>query len=197
MWEDAARLLSSEPARSHMIRGAAYQLLHQHDAAIQSLQRGARLDGNNPALLVSLGRAWLSANDAASAQPVLLRAVRLAPERGDAWLALGLAQHKLEDGAALASLERASQLNPDDAQAWLGLARAQIDQHQYDSALVSARRSMTLSSTAAAHATMAVVLHRKGERALAMRHARAAVSNGVDEPTMQQLMALIDDEDVG
>jgi tetratricopeptide (TPR) repeat protein len=106
--------------------------------------------------LLETGDALLHSGDAASALPLLKRAVELAPTHATAWNDLGLAYlQAAQYPAAATAFRKQLEINPADPQAneYLGLA-LERDQ-QYDDAITAFRKQVALNALdPAAHAAL-------------------------------------------
>jgi tetratricopeptide (TPR) repeat protein len=116
-----ARLLRfrSQPASEDAYALAEDLLGAKRYADARGVTAGAQpKDGEDAALLVLEGRAWLLERDMVRAQAVLLRAVRAAPELAEGYRWLGYVLLKRGDPQRAAkTLRRALALDPNDAEA--------------------------------------------------------------------------------
>ena len=84
------------------------------DEAVAELARARRLDPQDPAIALNLGRAYLHAGEPAAAARTLEDAVRLEPPSYFAWLNLGRAYVQLRDAPnARHALEQARRIRPE------------------------------------------------------------------------------------
>ncbi len=104
-----------------------YNQRNDPETALKILERAARLDPNNPAIAVELGRAFTNIGDLESAQQSYLQATRLAPDEASFWQLLAefsLRNEANVENLALPAARNALILKPSSSQAWVSLGYA-------------------------------------------------------------------------
>jgi Tfp pilus assembly protein PilF len=126
----------------------------------------------------------------------LERAATALDDHAEAQHALGLALYEIGRGAdAREALRRAVSLAPDEAPYLVALGRSCADDELYGEARTSLEKALRLDpSMAEAHAVLAVVCHKTGQRQAAMHHAREALSEQPDDETMAELLKLLEED---
>ncbi len=185
-------------AHADYLRGLAFEALELTDKAVRSFEKAIRARSDDGELHLALGRSLCTLGEHDRAVTVLTRASAALPEHADAHNALGVALYKT--GAttrARASFLTAVHLSPDDVSYLVNLARTCCDESLFNEARVVLEHALVIEpASAEAHATMAVLLHRTGQRSLALHHARTALAEQPDDDTVQQLLRMLDDDDV-
>ena len=183
-------------AHADYLRGLAYEALGLTDKAVRSFERAVRARADDGELHLALGRSLSVAGDHARAVGVLQRAATTMQDNADVQNALGVALYKTGAGtSARAAFLKAVHLSPDDVAFLVNLARTCCDEQLFTEARVVLEHALRMEpSSAEAHASMAVLLHRTGERKEALHHARAALAEHPDDDTVQELLRMIDDD---
>ena len=188
-------------AHADFLRGLAYEALELFDKAIASFERAIRARHDDGELHLALGRTLSATGEHERAAVVLTRATVALPEHAEVQNALGVALYKSGTAAdARQAFLRAVKLAPDEVSYLVNLGRTCCDERRYGEARAVLEHALRLEpSSAEAHASMAVLCHRTGERRRAMYHARAALAEHPDDETVRELLRMIDDdeEDVG
>jgi len=178
------------------VRGLALETLGLTGKAVASFERAARRRNDDGDVNLALGRALTASGEHARAVSVLGRAVAALPDRADAQNALGLALYK--SGAATdarAAFLRAVHLSPDEVGFLVNLGRTCCDQEMFTEARAVLEHALKMEpSSAEAHASMAVLCHRTGNRQRALHHARAALAEQPDDDTLKELLRIVNDD---
>ncbi len=183
-------------ADHHYLRGLAFEALGLTEKAIRSFERAVRARSEDGELNLALGRSLSAIGEHARAIGVLERAAGALPELADVQNALGVALYKSgAAGDARVAFLRAVKLSPDEVGFLVNLGRTCCDVRMFGEAKTALERALRLEpSSAEAHASMAVLCHRTGERLLALQHARAALSEEPDDDTVRELLRMIEDD---
>ena len=184
-------------AHADYLRGLAYEALGLSDKAVRSFEKAVRARADDGELHLALGRALSAVGNHGRAVGVLQRAATTLHDNADLQNALGVALYKTGAGTdARAAFLKAVHLSPDDVAFLVNLARTCCDEQLFVEAKVVLEHALRMEpSSAEAHASMAVLLHRTGERSEALHHARAALAEHPDDDTVQELLRMIDDDD--
>lgn len=122
-----AKTLDPDKADPELLLGDLFEMHRDHVQAINAYRRALELEGNNPAVMVSLARAYLRYGRYTSAKELLNGAIALDPESGMAHQYMGFAQLRLkETEAAIKSYQTAVQIDENDWMARKGLGVAYI-----------------------------------------------------------------------
>ncbi len=187
--------------RSHSehLRGLAYEALGLTEKAVRSFEIAARARADDGMVHLALGRSLSTLGEHERAVSVLTRAAAKLADNADVHNALGVARYKT--GAvteARASFLKAVHLSPDEVSFLVNLARTCCDEKLFTEAKTVLEHALRMEpASAEAHASMAVLLHRTGERQRALHHARAALAEHPDDDTVQELLRMIDDAEPG
>lgn len=117
----------------HCLRGRLLTRLRRVDAAILAYRDALAADPNDLRALAALGYLYAGQQRYDLAEPYLLRATELAPERAEFWFNLGYAQDKAgRHAAAIDAFSSAVRFNPRLDRAWygMGLAHAALGRHR-------------------------------------------------------------------
>lgn len=191
-------LQRSDLGRAHAdyLRGLALEALGLVEKAVHSFERAVRARVDDGELNLALGRALVATSEYDRATAVLTRAAAALPEHADAQNFLGVALYR--NGAAAdarAAFVRAVKLEPDRVSFLVNLGRTCSDERMYDEAKSALERALRVEpASAEAHASMAVLCHRTGDRSRALHHARAALAEQPDDDTVVELLRIMDDD---
>jgi Flp pilus assembly protein TadD len=189
---------SGDLGRAHAdyLRGLAFEALGLNDKAVRAFERAVRARSEDGELNLALGRTLSAVGEHTRAVGVLERAAGALPEHADVQNALGVALYKLgAAGDARLAFLRAVKLSPDEVGFLVNLGRTCCDVRLFGEAQSALERALRLEpASAEAHASMAVLCHRTGERARALQHARAALAEEPDDDTVRELLRMIDDD---
>ena len=125
----------------------------------------------------------------------------ISPENAENANALGLAHLSLGNAiAASASFEEAVRLRPHDSTYLINLGRSYVENDLFSKALFCLDRALSISpNSAEAHASMAILCKKTGDRKGAREHAFAALSersrSQADLEKMRGLLDVLVDED--
>ena len=194
--EQAAQTGDLGRAHADYLRGLAFEALGLTEKAVRVFERAVRARSDDGELNLALGRTLSAAGEHARAIGVLERAAGALPEHADVQNALGVALYKSgAAGDARLAFLRAVKLSPDEVGFLVNLGRTCCDVRMFGEAKTALERALRLEpSSAEAHASMAVLCHRTGERQRALKHARAALAEEPDDDTVRELLRMIDDE---
>jgi Flp pilus assembly protein TadD len=183
-------------AHADYLRGLAFEALGLTDKAVRAFERAVRARADDGELNLALGRTLSAAGEHARAVGVLERAAGALPEHADVQNALGVALYKSgAAGDARQAFLRAVKLSPDEVGFLVNLGRTCCDVRLFGEAKTALERALRIEpSSAEAHASMAVLCHRTGERARALQHARAALAEEPDDDTVRELLRMLDDD---
>lgn len=146
--------------------GLARAAVGDRAGAREAFQRAAEIDPSHEAPLVNLARLAREEGDLQGARALLERAIGVAPESPEAWLAYGVVLGDLRDPRARRALVRAGELAPDDAAPWLAQGDLDLAEGHLEGALESFRQALARDpDNVAAETNLGVVLARRGERA--------------------------------
>jgi tetratricopeptide (TPR) repeat protein len=178
------------------LRGLAFEALGLTEKAVRAFERAVRSRSEDGEMNLALGRTLSATGEHARAVGVLERAAGALPEHAEVQNALGVALYKSGDaGEARLAFLRAVKLSPDEVGFLVNLGRTCCDVRLFAEARTALERALRLEpSSAEAHASMAVLLHRTGERQRALTHARAALAEEPDDDTVRELLRMIEDE---
>jgi tetratricopeptide (TPR) repeat protein len=188
----------SDLGRGHAdyLRGLAYELLGRMENAVQSFERAVRQTSDDGEMNLALGRALCMLEQESRAVVFLERAAEALEEHAEAHNALGSALHKLgEVTRARECFQRAVRLAPDEVIYLVNLGRACSELKHFGEARTALEHALRIEPSAAdAHAALAVVCHRTGQRQQALHHAKQALADRPDDDTVKELLQLIDEE---
>jgi Tfp pilus assembly protein PilF len=178
------------------LRGLALEALGLHEKALPHFERAVRARLDDGDLHLALGRCLSGLANFDRAVQVLGRAAALSPDEGEVQNALGVALYKTgANTAARAAFLRAVHLSPDEVPFLVNLGRTCTDEELFTEARAVLEHALRMEpSSAEAHASMAVLCHRTGERKRALHHARVALAEEPDDDTVQELLRMIDDD---
>ncbi len=189
----------SDVGRGHgdYLRGLCFQLLGMPTEAAAHLERAVRVSSNDGEMNLALGRALTDTNDHARAVVFLRRATTSLDAHAEAHNALGVALKRTGDPVqARLSFETAVKLAPDEAVFLVNFGRSCCEQQMFHEARSALERALRLDpDIPEAHAALAVVFHRIGERERALRHAKEALSDPARDEAVAELLALISQTD--
>ncbi len=182
---------------SDYLRGLSLELLGKPEAALPFFERAVRASQADGEMNLALGRTLSAVNDHKRALVFLQRAAQALPEHADAANALGVALHKSGAAAdAHAQFRRAVRLAPDEVGFLVNFGRASCEQRLFHEARTALEHALRLEPTSGdAHAAMAVLCHKTGERQRALHHAREALSELPNDETIHELMTLLEDDE--
>jgi hypothetical protein len=178
------------------LRGLALEALGLHERALPHFERAVRSRTDDGDLHLALGRCLSGLANFERAVQVLGRAAALSPDEGEVQNALGVALYKTgENTAARAAFLKAVHLSPDEVPFLVNLGRTCTDEELFTEARAVLEHALRMEpSSAEAHASMAVLCHRTGERKRALHHARVALAEQPDDDTVQELLRMIDED---
>jgi tetratricopeptide (TPR) repeat protein len=105
--------------------GDLFEVQKDHMQAIDAYRRALELEGNNPSVMISLGRAYLRSGRYSSAKELLTDAISMDPENSMTYQYLGFAQLKLKETTeAIESYRQAVEVDENDWMAHKGLGVA-------------------------------------------------------------------------
>ncbi len=182
--------------RGDFLRGLALEALGLQEKALPHFERAARARADDGDLHLALGRCLSGMGRFERAVQVLGRAATLSPDEAEVQNALGLALYKTgANTEARAAFLKAVHLSPDEVGFLVNLGRTCTDEELFTEARAVLEHALRMEpSSAEAHASMAVLCHRTGERKRALHHARAALAEQPDDDTVQELLRMIDDD---
>lgn len=177
-------------AQSQRLQGLALEMVGSTERAAAALSRSLRHDMHDGECQLALGRVLNELGRHQQAVPFLEQAAAELADRAEVQNALGIALYLSgSQGEAADAFERAVTLDPNEASFLVNLGRCYFDEQELNKAESALERALVLEpSSAEAHASMALVCHRKGETHRAMHHAREALSEEPDNPTMRTLL---------
>jgi Tfp pilus assembly protein PilF len=178
------------------LRGLALEALSLQEKALPHFERAARARADDGDLHLALGRCLSSLGRFERAVRVLRRAANLNPDEAEVHNAFGVALYKTgANTEARAAFLKAVHLSPDEVGFLVNLGRTCTDEELFTEARAVLEHALRMEpSSAEAHASMAVLCHRTGERKRALHHARAALAEQPDDDTVQELLRMIDDD---
>ena len=92
-------------------------------------------------------------------------------------------------------LEASVRLAPDEVGFLINLGRSCVDEQRFSEARSALERALTMEpSSAEAHASMAVLLHKTGARGEALAHAREALAEEPEDDTVRELLKMLEEE---
>lgn len=189
----------SDLGRGHgdYLRGLSLELLGKAAAALPFFERAVRASQGDGEMNLALGRTLTALGDHARAIVFLRRAAQALPEHADAANALGVALHKSGASAdAHAEFRRAVKLAPDEVSFLVNLGRTCCEQRLFSEARSALEHALRIEpSSGDAHAAMAVLCHKTGERQRALQHAREALSEQPNDETVTELLSLLEEDE--
>lgn len=124
-YAEKAKVLDPNQADPELLMGDLFEARKDHLQAINAYRRALELEGNNPAVMISLARAYLRSGRFSSAKELLTHVIETAPENTMAYQYLGFAQLKLKEiDEAIESYLQAVEVNENDWMARKGLGVA-------------------------------------------------------------------------
>lgn len=190
--------VSGDLGRAHAdyLRGLALEALGLVEKAVRSFEKAVRARADDGELNLALGRALSALGEHQRAVSVLERAAGALPEHAEVQNALGVAHYRTGSYAyARAAFLRAVKLAPDEVGFLVNLGRTCCDERLYNEAKTALEHALRVEpSSAEAHASMAVLCHRTGEKQRALHHARAALAEQPDDETVRELLRMMDEE---
>ncbi|MDP2345692.1 MAG: tetratricopeptide repeat protein [Deltaproteobacteria bacterium] len=189
---------SGDLGRAHAdyLRGLALEALGLTEKAARAFERAVRARSDDGELNLALGRALSALGEHTRAVSILERAAGAMPDHPEVQNALGLALYRTgAAGDARVAFLRAVKLAPDEVGFLVNLGRTCCDERLYGEAKSALEHALRVEPTSAeAHASMAVLCHRTGERQRALHHARAALAEQPDDETVRELLRMMDDD---
>lgn len=179
------------------LRGLSLELLGKAEGALPHFERAVRASQGDGEMNLALGRTLTAVGDNARAIVFLRRAAQALPEHADAANALGIALQRTGANAdAHAEFRRAVKLAPDEVGFLVNLGRTCCDQRLFSEARTALEHALRIEpSSGDAHAAMAVLCHRTGERQRALHHAREALSEQPNDETVTELLSLLEEDE--
>ena len=171
-YEEARKLLEplarkeSKETETHYLMGLVSLHTGDYSTALTHLQIASEAAPRHPLVLKLLAKAYILSGRKADAESILQRLTQLAPRDAENWSLLGrLYQDSNRFSEAIGPLERSLALNPSDVPALHALAYAQFGLGNYEQALATFRRAITISDQTAKpvadlHASFAIFLLR-------------------------------------
>lgn len=191
-------LTRSDLGRGHTdyLRGLSYELLGRPDLALGAFERAVRQSSADGEMNLALGRTISSLGEHARAVAFLEKAAHALPEHPEAVNALGVALYRSGNtGDARDAFARAVKLAPDEVGFLVNLGRTCCDERLFEEARAALEHALRVEPTSAeAHASMAVLCHRTGDKPRAMHHAREALAEQPDDETVRELLRMLDEE---
>lgn len=191
-------LTRADLGRGHTdyLRGLSFELLGRTDQAVPAFERAVRASAGDGEMNLALGRALSSLDQHDRAIRFLEKAASALPEHPEAVNALGVALYRSGNAAhARTAFQRAVKLAPDEVGFLVNLGRTCCDERLYGEARAALEHALRVEpQSAEAHASMAVLCHRTGDRSRAMHHAREALSEQPDDDTVHELLRMLDDD---
>ncbi len=190
-------LTRSDLGRGHTdyLRGLSFELLGRPDLAVPAFERAVRQSSSDGEMNLALGRTLSSLEEHTRAVAFLEKAAKALPEHAEAVNALGVALYRSGRPArARNAFQRAVKLAPDEVGFLVNLGRTCCDERLYGEARAALEHALRLEPTSAeAHASMAVLCHRTGDKSRAMHHAREALAEQPDDDTVRELLRMLDE----
>ncbi len=191
-------LTRSDLGRGHTdyLRGLSYELLGRPDLALSAFERAVRQSSADGEMNLALGRTMSSLGEHARAVAFLEKAAGALPEHAEAINALGVALYRSGNpGSARTAFQKAVKLAPDEVGFLVNLGRTCCDERLYTEARAALDHALRVEPTSAeAHASMAVLCHRTGDKPRAMHHAREALAEQPDDETVRELLRMLDED---
>jgi tetratricopeptide (TPR) repeat protein len=176
-------LLDGSRTDEALATAEALDRAHPHVASVTNLlglardaagdRRGAEdaftlathLDAHDATPWINLARIARLESRFTDARTDLERALGIAPDSNEAWLAYGVVLSELHDEGARPALVRASQLAPDDSAPWSAQGNLDLADGNLAGAVESYRNALARDpDDATAHSNLGVALARRGER---------------------------------
>ncbi len=124
-YAEKAKVLDPNRADPELLLGDLFEVQKDHTQAINAYRRALELEGNNPAVMVSLARAYLRSGRYSSAKELLTDVIAMDNKNSMAYQYLGFAQLKLKETVeAIRSYQQAVEVNENDWMAHKGLGVA-------------------------------------------------------------------------
>lgn len=192
-------LTRTDLGRGHTdyLRGLSFELLGRPELALAAFERAVRASNADGEMNLALGRTLCTLDEHQRAVAFLEKAAGALPEHAEAINALGVALYRSGKPAnARTAFQRAVKLAPDEVSFLVNLGRTCCDERLYGEAKAALEHALRVEPMSAeAHASMAVLCHRTGERARALHHAREALAEQPDDDTVRELLRMLDDEE--
>ncbi|HEY4223741.1 MAG TPA: tetratricopeptide repeat protein, partial [Myxococcota bacterium] len=162
-------LTRSDLGRGHTdyLRGMSFEILGRPDLAVGPFERAVRQSSSDGEMNLALGRTLSSLGEHPRAVSFLEKAAGALPEHAEAVNALGVALYRSGNAdSARQAFQRAVKLAPDEVSFLVNLGRTCCDEHMYGEAKAALDHALRVEpSSAEAHASMAVLCHRTGDKA--------------------------------
>jgi tetratricopeptide (TPR) repeat protein len=133
-------------------KGLILTKMKRYDDAVEAYDHALSLDGSNLDALINKGLILQGAlGDSSGAIESLRRAVKIAPQNGQAWYNLGLVLESIESyDQSLMALQNATNLDPSLAMAWYHQGRVLATMESYNASLAALEEATRLDSRNAA-----------------------------------------------
>ena len=147
----------------HLLGVVAFQSNHPEEG-IRLIERAARKNPDDPAILVNLGAAYRKAERSADARDAYKAAIKLKPDLWEAYFNLGKALLDLEDcDGAIEAYRKCIAMKPADPEAYVNLGNAYKFKCEGDSAIAAYEQALRLSGTMTqAYGNIAAVFFDRG-----------------------------------
>lgn len=186
------------PGHAAHIRGRALRSLGQMEKAQSFFETALKTERNNADFLFSLGEIHLEGDHVQAALPLLEKAQLIDPESSRIAYALGQAHTTLGNAvAATSALEEALRLSPQDVAILVLLGQNYTENHLFSKARECLLRALSQApNSTEAHATMATLCQRTGDKEGARTHAFAALlTQSSDSEHVNALKRLLNELD--
>ncbi len=148
-----------------LARGAVGDMV----GAREALEAAARIDPRMDAPHVNLARLARDSGELLAARSHLQRALEIAPDSGEAWLAYGIVLAELHENTARHALVRAAELSPEDAAPYVAQGNLDLADNNLSGAVESYRHALTRNADEpVARTNIGIALVRSGDRAGAL-----------------------------
>ncbi|MBI2010334.1 MAG: tetratricopeptide repeat protein [Candidatus Chisholmbacteria bacterium] len=145
LWGDAWRK-APEKDRTNKNYGFVLTEAGRLPEGIERLERAVELNPTDQDYRITLGAAYLRAQDWEKAKAQFEKAVELAPEKADGWNNLGVAMFQLKDyEGSLVAFEESIKQDENFYMAWLGLGGVQTMRGEIDEAEAALNRAIELA----------------------------------------------------
>ena len=122
---ERAKVLDPDSADPELLLGDLFEVQKNHPQAINAYRRALELEGNNPAVMVSLARAYLRSGRYSSAKELLTDVISMDPANNIVYQYPGFAQLRLKETTeAVRSYRQAVEIDENDWMARKGLGVA-------------------------------------------------------------------------
>ena len=178
------------------LRGLALESIGLTAIAASAFERAVRARSDDGQLNLALGRALSTMGEHTRALSILQRAAAALPEHAEVQNALGQALYQTGAvGDARLAFMCAVKLAPEEVGFLVNLGRSCCDERLYGEAMTALEHALRVEpASAQAHASMAVLCHRTGERRRALHHARAALAEQPDDDRVRELLQMMDED---